>query len=324
VSKVLELRGVRKQFEEGEPAVDDVWLALDAGELHALLGPSGCGKTTILRLIAGFETLSSGNVLLDGTAIGHLPPYERNVTTVFQSYALFPHMTVRTNVEFGLKRRPVTDAAARVEEILDLVQLRDLQHRLPAQLSGGQRQRVALARSLVMRPRVLLLDEPLSALDPGLRKQVRSDLRLLQRRVGTTFLLVTHDQEEALSLADRITVMNAGRVEQTGTPEEVYLHPASRFVAGFLGAVNWINGVGVRPEVTYITNGAPPPDGARAVAARVEHSVFLGDCIHVATRLESGESLVAQIPRSNGAFREGDHVQLWWHPGDELNLPDRA
>jgi ABC-type sulfate/molybdate transport systems ATPase subunit len=175
-----------------------------------------------------------------------------------------------------------------------------------------------------MRPKVLLLDEPLSALDPSLRKQVRAELRLLQRRVGIAFLLVTHDQEEALSLADRITVMHAGRVEQTGTPEGVYLNPASRFVAGFLGAVNWINGVGVRPEVTHIANGDPPPSGARAVAARVENSVFLGDCIHVATRLDSGESLIAQIPRSHGVFREGDEVQLWWHPGDELNLPERA
>jgi spermidine/putrescine transport system ATP-binding protein len=323
VSQVLELRGVSKQFDEGEPAVDDVWLALETGELHALLGPSGCGKTTVLRMIAGFETPTRGTILLDGAPIDPLPPYERNVTTVFQSYALFPHMTVRENVEFGLKRRPVPDAAARAAEILDLVQLRELEHRLPAQLSGGQRQRVALARALVMRPKVLLLDEPLSALDPGLRKQVRTELRMLQRRVGITFLLVTHDQEEALSLADRITVMNAGRIEQTGTPEEVYLCPASRFVAGFLGAVNWINGVGVRPEVTYISNGAPP-DGARAVAARVEHSVFLGDCIHVATRLKTGESLVAQIPRSNGAFHEGDEVQLWWNPGDELNLPERA
>lgn len=324
MTKVLELQGVTKRFDEGEPAVDDVWLALDAGELHALVGPSGCGKTTILRMVAGFEQPTKGEILLDGARVSHLPPYERNVTTVFQSYALFPHMTVRDNVEFGLKRKPVADAAARVAEILDLVQLAGLEHRLPAQLSGGQRQRVALARALVMRPKVLLLDEPLSALDPGLRKQVRAELRLLQRRVGITFLLVTHDQEEALSLADRITVMNAGRAEQTGTPQEVYLNPASRFVAGFLGAVNWINGVGVRPEVTYIANGEPPPDGARAVAARVEHSVFLGDCIHVATRLETGESLVAQIPRSNGAFREGDEVQLWWHPGDELNLPERA
>ena len=324
MTKVLELHGVSKQFDEGEPAVDDVWLALDPGELHALLGPSGCGKTTILRMIAGFETPSQGRILLSGEPIDGLPPYERNVTTVFQSYALFPHMTVRENIEFGLKRKPVPDASARVAEIVELVQLNGLEHRLPAQLSGGQRQRVALARALVMRPKVLLLDEPLSALDPSLRKQVRTELRMLQRRVGITFLLVTHDQEEALSLADRITVMNRGRVEQTGTPEEVYLHPASRFVAGFLGAVNWINGIGVRPEVTYIANGAPPPSGTRAVAARVEHSVFLGDCILVATRLETGEALVAQIPRSNGAFREGDEVQLWWHPGDELNLPDRA
>jgi spermidine/putrescine transport system ATP-binding protein len=324
VTKVLEINGVSKRFDEGEPAVDDVWLALDEGELHALLGPSGCGKTTILRLIAGFETPNRGRILLSGEPIDHLPPYERNVTTVFQSYALFPHMTVRENIGFGLRRKPVADAEARIAQMLELVQLAGLEHRLPAQLSGGQRQRVALARALVMRPKVLLLDEPLSALDPGLRKQVRAELRLLQRRVGITFLLVTHDQEEALSLADRITVMHRGRIDQTGTPEDVYLRPASRFVAGFLGAVNWINGVGVRPEVTYIANGEPPPSGARAVAARVEHSVFLGDCIHVATRLESGESLVAQISRSNGVFREGDEVQLWWHPGDELNLPDRA
>lgn len=321
MAKVLELRGIRKEFEGGKPVVDDVWLALEQGELHALLGPSGCGKTTILRMIGGFEQPTQGTIFLDGEPIAHLPPYRRNVSTVFQNYALFPHMTVRENAEFGLKQQSVSDAQSRTKEILDLVQLNGFEDRLPAQLSGGQRQRAALARSLVLRPKVLLLDEPLSALDPALRKQVRGELRQLQRRVGTTFLLVTHDQEEALSLADHITVMNAGRIVQTGSPEAVYLRPASRFVAGFLGGVNWVNGVGVRPEAISIAHSIAPPGTARALPGRIENAVFLGDRVHVSARLESGESVLAQVPRSDAAFREGDLVRVWWNPVDELNLP---
>ncbi len=319
---VLELRGVSKKFDEGEPAVDDVWLALHRGELHALVGPSGCGKTTLLRMVAGFERPDRGDLLLAGERINDRRPYERPVSTVFQNYALFPHMTVQENIEFGLRQLGIGRPADRARRVIELVQLTGVEQRRPAQLSGGQRQRVALARSLALEPTVLLLDEPLSALDPNLRKQVRTELRSLQRQVGITFLMVTHDQEEALSLADRITVMNGGRIEQTGTPEEVYLRPASRFVADFLGAVNWINGIGVRPEVTRVSHHHPNGEsaGARVLAARVAQSTFLGDCIEVETRLDSGESLVAQVSRLHGPFRTGDQVHVWWHPGDEIAL----
>jgi ABC-type Fe3+/spermidine/putrescine transport system ATPase subunit len=319
VETVLELRGVSKKFDEGDPAVDDVWLSLARGELHSLVGPSGCGKTTLLRMIGGFESPTAGQVVLNGEPLNGRPPYERPVSTVFQNYALFPHMTVRGNIEFGLRRRGMNDLDRRVRDVLGLVQLEGLEARLPAQISGGQRQRVALARSLALEPEVLLLDEPLSALDPNLRKEVRAELKSLQRRVGTTFLMVTHDQEEALSVSDRITVMNRGRVEQVGTPEEVYLRPRTRFAAAFLGAMNWIDGVGVRPEATRVSH-QPPPGGARAREGRVTASTFLGDCIQLEACLASGELLTAQVSRLNGTFRAGESVHVWWHAADEIVL----
>src|ERR1700693_555993 len=220
---VLELREVSKHYATHR-AVHAISLSLARGEFFSLLGPSGCGKTTTLRLIAGFEEPTSGQIRLNGASINHLKPYERNVSTVFQNYALFPHLTVQQNVEFGLRRRAENHIDQRVRQVLELVQLTGKESRYPSQLSGGERQRVALARSLVLEPDVLLLDEPLSALDPNLRKQVRAELKAIQRRVGITFLFVTHDQEEALSLSDRLGVMNQGRLEQVGTPEEIYLH----------------------------------------------------------------------------------------------------
>lgn len=320
---VLELRGVTKKFDR-RLAVDDVTLAVRRGELHSLLGPSGCGKTTILRMVAGFETPDAGGIFLNGERINHRRPFERNVSTVFQSYALFPHLTVRENVEFGPKRHGLPDAAERAQRVLEMVRMTDYQKCYPAHLSGGERQRVALARSIALEPEVLLLDEPLSALDPNLRKQVRGELRTLQRRTGITFLMVTHDQEEAVSMSDRITVLHDGRVEQIGGPEDVYLRPRTRFVADFLGAVNWINGVGVRPESTRISY-QPPGNGARFLPARVEGATFLGDCIHVETCLSSGERLIAQVPRWASTFRTGEAVHVWWNPGDELAFPhDRA
>jgi spermidine/putrescine transport system ATP-binding protein len=322
VRPILELQGVSKQYPEHR-ALDDVSISVPAGAFYGLLGPSGCGKTTTLRLIAGFEQPTSGEILLHDRRINDARPYERNVSTVFQNYALFPHMTVRGNVEFGLRRRAAADLDRRVRAVLDLVQLAGKESRLPNQISGGERQRVALARSLVLEPDVLLLDEPLSALDPALRKQVRSELKALQRRVGITFLFVTHDQEEALSLSDRIAVMNRGRVEQVGTPEEVYLRPRTRFVASFLGAVNWINGIGVRPEATRISH-EPPGDGARSVAATVVSSSFLGNCVHVQARLETGDAAVAEVSRLNGRFSAGDAVHLWWQASDELVFPGDA
>ncbi len=313
---ILELRGVTKRFAS-HAAVDGVSLGVPRGSFFSLLGPSGCGKTTTLRMIAGFEAPDEGEIHLNGSRIDALPPYRRNVNTVFQNYALFPHLTVRGNVEFGLRRKGAGDIEARVRAALDQVRLGDKASRLPAQLSGGERQRVAVARSLVLAPDVLLLDEPLSALDPQLRKQVRAELKDLQRRVGITFLFVTHDQEEALSMSDFIAVMNGGRVEQTGSPEEVYRRPKTRFVASFLGAMNWVNGCGLRPEALRLSRSA----SADSRAATVVSSTFLGPVMHVETHLESGETCTAQVI-ANGSepFRAGEPVHLCWDASDELRF----
>lgn len=315
---VLELRDVSKHYPSHH-AVNGVSLKLARGEFFSLLGPSGCGKTTTLRLIAGFEEPTTGEIRLNGEAIEHLRPYERNVTTVFQNYALFPHLTARENVEFGLRRRSGDRIAEQVRQVLHLVQLAGKESRRPDQLSGGERQRVALARSLVLQPDVLLLDEPLSALDPNLRKQVRAELKSIQRRVGITFLFVTHDQEEALSLSDRLAVMNQGRLEQVGTPEEIYLRPSTRFVASFLGAVNWIGGVGVRPEALRIAR-QPSHNGHRTCPATIVQSTFLGNCVHVDTRLSDGASAVVEVSRRGETFTPGESVHLWWEPADELRF----
>lgn len=315
---VLELRGVSKEFG-GAPVVDNVSLSIARGELHALCGPSGCGKTTLLRMVAGFETPTAGEIYLNGRAINQEPPYRRNVTTVFQNYALFPHMTVQANVEFGLKQKGLRDFGERVRQVLELVQLTGLEHRRPDQLSGGQRQRVAIARALALEPDVLLLDEPLSALDPNLRKQVRQELKALQRRVGITFLMVTHDQEEALSLSDRITVLDRGQLQQTGAPQQVYLQPSNRFVADFLGTVNWMGSIGVRPEAMRVSHERPVHD-AQVRTGRVAATTFLGDAIQLETLLDTGERLTAQVSRLNGAFQNGDAVHVWWHSSDEITL----
>lgn len=231
-------------------AVDGVSFSIDDGEFFTLLGPSGSGKTTCLRLIGGFEQPTSGSLELFGVSANALPPYERDVNTVFQDYALFPHMTVGENVEYGLMIRRVAAAERRrrAGELLDLVRLPGLFDRKPAQLSGGQRQRVALARALINQPRALLLDEPLGALDLKLRHEMQVELKSLQKKLGITFVLVTHDQDEALSMSDRIAVFNHGKVEQLGRPEEIYEHPKTAFVAGFVGMTNLIGGVAIRPE----------------------------------------------------------------------------
>jgi len=299
--------------------VDRISFAVPRGAFYSLLGPSGCGKTTTLRLIAGFDEPSEGDILLDGVRVNERRPYERNVSTVFQSYALFPHLTVQGNVEFGLRRTSATGIERKVKDALALVELTGKESRYPAQLSGGERQRVALARSLVMNPDVLLLDEPLAALDPKLRKQMRIELKALQARVGTTFLFVTHDQEEALSMSDSIAVMNAGRIEQIGTPEDVYLRPSTRFVAGFLGAVNWIDGFGLRPEALRLARTAPAGDLCRA--ATVLRSVFLGNCLQVHVRLASGVEAIAEVERSEEMFRPGDAVYASWRSADEMVFP---
>jgi ABC-type Fe3+/spermidine/putrescine transport system ATPase subunit len=321
MDSVLELHAVSKRFPT-HLAVDGVSLEIERGGLFALLGPSGCGKTTTLRMVAGFDQPTSGHVLLNGSPITHLAPYERNVNTVFQNYALFPHLSARDNIAFGLRRKGVREAEAgkRVREVLDLVQLGGKEDRMPARLSGGEKQRVALARALVMRPELLLLDEPLSALDPRLRKQVRSELKALQRSTGITFLIVTHDQEEALSMSDRIAVMHRGRLEQVGTPEDIYLRPCTRFVAGFLGAVNWIDGIGVRPEATRVSRD-PPAGGARSVPATITGLVFLGNCLHIQSALPSGQSVTSEVSLRDADFQAGESVHLWWTSADELCLP---
>jgi ABC-type Fe3+/spermidine/putrescine transport system ATPase subunit len=318
VETILDLRELTKDYP-GQRAVDRVSLTIPRGGFFSLLGPSGCGKTTTLRMIAGFEEPTSGEVWLSGEIVNGRRPYARNVSTVFQSYALFPHLTAQENIEFGLRRRGAQEIGTRVAAVLELVRLTGKENRRPAQLSGGERQRVALARSLVVQPDVLLLDEPLAALDPKLRKQMRLELKHMQRRVGITFLLVTHDQEEALSMSDQIAVMNAGRVEQVGAPEDIYLRPRTRFVAGFLGAVNWIGQTGLRPEVTRISRPGER-NGLCWRPAVVTGSVFLGNCVHVVARLESGEEAVAEVPREAAQFRQGETVEICWHPHDEMKF----
>ena len=317
---ILELRNVSKRFQASagaHVAVDRVSLAVPRGSFFSLLGPSGCGKTTTLRMIAGFENPDEGEIHLNGSRIDVLPPYRRNVNTVFQSYALFPHLSVRGNVEFGLRRKGIADIEAKVQAALDQVRLEGKSSRMPAQLSGGERQRVALARSLVLQPDVLLLDEPLSALDPQLRRQVRGELKDLQRRAGVTFLFVTHDQEEAMSLSDQMAVMNRGAIEQAGAPEEIYRCPATRFVASFLGVMNWIEGAGLRPEAVRISR-----DGCgKSRRAAVTSATFLGSVIHIEARLESGEICVAEISANGGPpVRPGDVVHLCWDAADELRI----
>jgi spermidine/putrescine transport system ATP-binding protein len=243
--KAIQTRGISKQFGSGADrvlALDNVSVDINENEFFTLLGPSGCGKTTLLRLIAGFESPTSGEIDLYGERIGHLPPYKRPVNTVFQSYALFPHMTVSQNISFGLEMlgKPASEIADTTTRMLQLVQMQELADRRTSQISGGQQQRVALARALAPHPKVLLLDEPLSALDFKLRKDMQLELKRLQSETGITFVFVTHDQEEALTMSDRIAVMNHGRIRQTGTPRDIYDHPAERFVADFIGDSNFL------------------------------------------------------------------------------------
>jgi ABC-type Fe3+/spermidine/putrescine transport system ATPase subunit len=315
----VELRGVSKHFGSAK-AVDDVSLRLDPGLFYSLLGPSGCGKTTTLRLIAGFEQPTAGDILLNGERVNERPPYQRDVSTVFQSYALFPHLTVERNVAFGLEQQRKSNIEPLVNEALEMVQLSDKRKRYPAQLSGGEKQRVALARSLVLKPSVLLLDEPLSALDVQLRRLMRAGLRELQQRTGITFLLVTHDQEEALALSDQIVILNQGRIEQQGAPHDVYRKPATRFAADFLGDMNWIGDIGIRPEFLRVsTNG----EGRRA---RVTGSVFLGNLVQLHLLLETGENIMAEIlgAAPEGQLNPSDEVRVGWSTQDEIRVPAPA
>lgn len=309
-------------------ALDDVSIEIPENEFFTLLGPSGCGKTTLLRLIAGFEQPSAGTILLEGLDISHLPPYRRSVNTVFQSYALFPHMTVAQNIAFGLEMlgRPASEVAETVDAMLKLVRMEELRDRRTEQISGGQQQRVALARALAPRPKVLLLDEPLSALDYKLRKDMQIELKRLQHEIGITFIFVTHDQDEALTMSDRIAVMNHGRVLQVGGPREIYDHPAERFVADFIGDTNFLSAALLSVEAgrasLRLTSGREiqadlpedaTPSGQVTIVVRPEHAelvaassadrvlegileniVYLGTDTHYHLRLPDGEAFVVR------------------------------
>jgi putative spermidine/putrescine transport system ATP-binding protein len=322
---------VRKTFGD-VVAVDDVDLDVRAGEFFSMLGPSGSGKTTMLRLVAGFETPTAGAILLHGRDVTSLPPFDRDVNTVFQDYALFPHMTVEQNVAYGLMVRRVAKAerASRVGEALDAVRLSGFGRRKPSQLSGGQRQRVALARALVNRPRVLLLDEPLGALDLKLREEMQIELKALQRDVGITFLFVTHDQSEALTMSDRIAVFNRGRIEQVGAPAEIYERPATVFVAGFVGTSNLLAGptarallgrdgtFTVRPEKIRIAEPAVPiDDGDVAADGTIRDVQYLGSDTRYLVSLDVGADLVVtqqnlSTTSMDVLARRGQRVRLLW------------
>ncbi len=283
----VRLDRITKRFHE-VVAVDDLSLDIERGEFFSMLGPSGCGKTTTLRMIGGFEEASGGTIYLGEADVTGLPPYKRDVNTVFQNYALFPHLTVFENVAFGLRRKKVTSdsISTRVREMLDLVELPGYESRRPAQLSGGQQQRVALARALINHPRVLLLDEPLGALDLKLRKQMQLELKRIQTEVGITFIYVTHDQEEAMTMSDRIAVMRAGRIEQLGTPEELYERPTTAFVAGFLGVSNLLDGEVAGRDGSLVT--VRLPDGTALQRAGRRHRALRPGAGGRATREAEG------------------------------------
>ncbi len=302
----IQFRNVSRHFGEVK-AVDDVSLEIRNGEFFSMLGPSGSGKTTCLRMIAGFDRPTSGQIFLYGQDVSHLPPYERSVNTVFQDYALFPHMTVGENIAYGLmiKRVPKDQQKKQVDEMLELVQLGGFADRKPSQLSGGQRQRVALARALVNHPKVLLLDEPLGALDLKLRQQMQVELKSIQQRVGITFIFVTHDQEEALTMSDRIAVFSQGKIEQVGTPAEVYEHPSSTFVAGFVGTSNLVSGevagritgsdarFSIRPEKIHLGSPGQSPDSDMFFAdGKVRDVIYLGLYTRYLVELDGGGDLV--------------------------------
>lgn len=357
---VVAIDGVTKKFGH-ILAVDDVTLDIQQGEFFALLGPSGCGKTTTLRMIAGFETPTSGRILLEGQDVSYVPPYRRNVNMVFQHYALFPHMNVFENVAFGPKTKGLSrkEVQARTMEVLRIVRLEEFARRKPSELSGGEQQRVALARALVNYPSALLLDEPLGALDLKLRQAMQIELKRIQREVGITFVYVTHDQEEALTMSGRIAVMNEGRMEQLGTPEEIYDRPASRFVAGFIGMANLLpakvehaDGSAVsltlpaegrtlvtvenrtfrigdsallvlRPERLRVSAEKPDSECAGHVRARIKDLVFQGPVLRLTLQCRDGREIVMVTLSQNRptVASAGDEVWVTWDVEDAYVLP---
>jgi spermidine/putrescine transport system ATP-binding protein len=353
----VEVQDVTKRFGK-VTAVDSVSLAVARGEFLTLLGPSGCGKTTLLRMVAGFESPDAGRVILNGSDVTELSPHQRDVTTVFQHYALFPHLNVFDNVAFGLERRRAgrDEIKRRVAAALEMVRLDGLDQRQPGELSGGQQQRVALARSLVVEPKVLLLDEPLAALDLKLRKQMQLELKRLQRRLGISFIYVTHDQEEALTMSDRIVVMNAGRIEQIGRAEEIYERPLTEFVAGFIGVSNTIEGIVETVNGVSIINignirvgaradGAKPGDRVRvlirpekinlsavaspsALAGKIESVVYLGESTQWQISIDGGQAITVleqnRQPFQSGETRIGQTVYVSWDPENAVILKDKG
>lgn len=357
----IRVQGVSKRFGDFV-AVDNVNLDIGQGELFSILGGSGCGKTTLLRMLAGFEVPTSGTIEIDGTDVTHQPPYKRPVNMMFQSYAVFPHMNVANNIAYGLRKEGIsrTEIGKRVDEMLELVQLQNFEKRKPDQLSGGQRQRVALARALIKRPKVLLLDEPLAALDKKLREHTQFELMNIQDELGITFVVVTHDQEEAMTLSTRIAVMDEGRFQQIGTPKEIYEFPANRFVADFIGTINTFTGVvsnvtdeqtivksdevsielaalgkqlvevgqkveiAVRPEKIYISKDKPSGPDDVCVEGIVDDLGYLGNRSLYRIRLGSGK--IVQVSsqnrrRSITRFLEWeDKVWISWRPGSAVLL----
>jgi spermidine/putrescine transport system ATP-binding protein len=367
MESAVELRNVSKIFTDRSnsgrnvAAVHDLNLSIRAGEFFTLLGPSGCGKTTTLRMIAGFEAVSAGELLIQGQPMQAVPPNQRPVNTVFQNYALFPHLTVSENVAFGLvvKRIPKAERDRRAAEALEMVQLPQLGNRKPSQLSGGQQQRVALARALVNRPAVLLLDEPLGALDLKLRKEMQIELKQLQRQVGITFIYVTHDQEEALTMSDRIAVMNQGRILQLDDPKTIYEKPATRFVADFIGETNFIQGtvvsvaadqaeIRLAGELVRVTVGdqALKPDQsilftirpeklsfepwtdrpANQMSVTVQEAIYIGTDTRYVISLGTGEKIIARIQNfgsgQHGAHKVGETLPVYWLPHEARILSE--
>ena len=324
----ISVRGLTKRYGD-VVAVDDIDLDISPGEFFTLLGPSGSGKTTTLRMIAGFEIPDEGTIELAGEDVSRLPPYDRPVNTVFQDYALFPHMTVQENVEYGLMVKKVKkgERRERAKEALDMVRLGSHGARKPSQLSGGQRQRVALARAIVNRPKVLLLDEPLGALDLKLRQEMQIELKSIQREVGITFVYVTHDQEEALTMSDRLAVFNQGRIEQIGPPAQVYEHPESEFIAGFVGVSNVIERDGrrytVRPEkINILMNGQEPQPGSHVEQGLVRDVQYVGPVTRYHVTLDRGgelQVLAQNLEEGSSEVLEvkGRRVRVEWRPEQE-------
>jgi putative spermidine/putrescine transport system ATP-binding protein len=330
----IRIRNLVKRYGD-VAAVDGVDLDIARGEFFTMLGPSGSGKTTTLRMIAGFEIPDAGSIELGGNDVSRLPPFDRDINTVFQDYALFPHMTVGDNVAYGLmvKKVPKADRRTRTAEALEMVRLSGYADRKPGQLSGGQKQRVALARAIVNRPRVLLLDEPLGALDLKLRQEMQIELKRIQQEVGITFVYVTHDQEEALTMSDRIAVFNHGRIEQLGPPAEVYEHPVSAFIAGFVGVSNVIERDGrrytVRPEkIRILASGAEPRNGAHAEDGVVRDVQYVGPVTRYHVTLDRGGELQAlaqnqEESSSEVLASEGRRVRLEWRPEQESEIVEQ-